>query len=99
MKAFKWVLIIFLLLEMAGCMAEPTTVDLNTVEHYPNFWLGLWHGIIAPVSFIISLFNKGIGIYQAGGSGWYDFGFLMGVSISFGGGGHSASRRNRRKKF
>ncbi len=59
-----------------------------------GFWMGLWHGICAPIAFIISLF-KDIRIYAfPNGGAWYDFGFLLGMSI-WGGGGASAACRNR----
>ena len=53
-----------------------------------GFWLGLWHGIIAPVTFVISLFSDNVNIYEVHNSGnWYDFGFVLGAGILFGGGG------------
>ena len=52
-----------------------------------GFWLGLWHGIIAPITFIISLFTDNVSIYAVNNSGgWYDFGFVLGAGILFGGG-------------
>jgi hypothetical protein len=51
-----------------------------------GFWLGLWHGIIAPVTFIISLFTDNVSIYEVHNTGnWYDFGFVLGAGILFGG--------------
>ena len=45
-----------------------------------GFWAGLWHGIIAPIIFIISLFNPKVRIYETNNKGlWYDFGFLLGI--------------------
>lgn len=45
-----------------------------------GFWAGLWHGIIAPLLFWISLFMPGVRIYETNNKGrWYDFGFLLGV--------------------
>jgi len=42
--------------------------------------MGLWHGLILPISFLISLFGRDIGIYQVTNNGsWYDFGFLLGA--------------------
>ncbi len=59
-----------------------------------DFWMGLWHGICAPISFIISFFKE-IRIYAfPNGGRWYDFGFLLGISI-WGGGGASAACRKR----
>ena len=52
-----------------------------------DFWAGLWHGIILPITFIIRLFNPDVGIYEINNNGkWYDFGFFLGCSASFGGG-------------
>ncbi len=62
-----------------------------------GFWLGLWHGIISPVTFIISLFNRAVQLYDGhNNGGWYNFGFILGVSIVFGGGTGGASRSRRR---
>lgn len=45
-----------------------------------GFWPGLWHGIIAPITFLISLFYPGVGIYETDNNGrWYNFGFLLGI--------------------
>jgi hypothetical protein len=50
---------------------------------------GLWHGLIAPITFIISLFNKNVRMYEVhNNGGWYDFGFCLGASIIFGSGTH-----------
>ncbi len=45
-----------------------------------GFLGGLWHGIIAPLVFWISLFSQGIRIYETNNNGRrYDFGFLLGL--------------------
>jgi hypothetical protein len=45
-----------------------------------GFWAGLWHGIIAPITFIVSLFADGVRIYETNNNGrWYDFGFILGI--------------------
>jgi hypothetical protein len=50
-----------------------------------DFWVGLWHGLISPISFIISVFNQNIRIYETNNVGiWYDFGFCIGAGIIFG---------------
>jgi len=52
----------------------------------------LWHGIIAPITFIISLFTDSVSMYEVHNTGgWYDFGFVLGVGILFGGGGSASS--------
>lgn len=52
-----------------------------------GFWAGLWHGLIAPITFIVSLIDPGVRIYESYNRGrWYEFGFVLGVAASFGGG-------------
>lgn len=50
-----------------------------------GFWSGLWHGLISFFTFIGSLFNENVAMYDINNTGgWYDFGFLIGVGgISF----------------
>ena len=51
-----------------------------------GFWVGFWHGMIAPITFVISLFNPGVRFYETNNNGgWYDFGFILGASSSLGG--------------
>jgi len=48
--------------------------------------------LIAPFAFIVSLFNSNVNIYEVHNrGGFYNFGFLMGVAIFFGGAGSSSS--------
>ena len=57
-----------------------------------GFWAGFWHGLISPITFIVSLFSTGVRIYEVNNNGrWYDFGFIIGVSGAFGGGGSTAT--------
>lgn len=61
-----------------------------------GFWLGLWHGFIAPVTFVVSLFSDTVNMYEVHNSGnWYDFGFVLGAGILFGGGGAGSRRAGR----
>jgi hypothetical protein len=73
---------------------SPRTATANAA----GFWLGLWHGIISPVTFVISLFTRSVEMYEVhNNGGWYNFGFLLGVSIILGGSaGGTARRRSRR---
>ena len=51
--------------------------------HRAGFWAGLWHGLIIIVTFVISLFNNRIGIYEANNTSWsYNLGFLIGLCFS-----------------
>ena len=57
-----------------------------------GFLAGLWHGLILPITFIISLFNVNVRIYENNNSGrWYDFGFTLGASSSLGGSGSTVN--------
>lgn len=58
-----------------------------------GFWAGFWHGLICLVTFLVSLFDPGVRIYEENNRGQlYDFGFLLGASCVLGGGGsHAAS--------
>ena len=57
----------------------------NSKYKLPNatpagFWAGLWHGIIAPLLFWISLLSPKIRVYETNNKGRRcDFGFLLGV--------------------
>ena len=61
-----------------------------------GFWAGLWHGLICPITFLVSLFSPGVRIYERHNRGrLYDFGFLLGASAAFGGGGSQAASEMR----
>jgi len=60
-----------------------------------GFWLGLWHGLISPVTFIVSLFSKTVRLYEVhNNGGWYNFGFVLGAGLFLSGGifGHKKAR-------
>lgn len=85
---------------LASCAAGGNPgVGVEGPEGGPaGFWLGLWHGIIAPIAFIISLFTDDVNLYEVYNNGnWYDFGFVLGAGILFGGGsgGSRVARRRR----
>lgn len=88
-KRISVVVAIFVVMALfaTGCATQPLTI-----EDGPGFWTGLWHGVAAPVAFIVSLFKESR-MYESPNSGvWYDFGFLIGLSV-WGGGGAAASRK------
>ncbi len=97
----KKILFIFLsiiLLILAACTAGPNNL-MNTTRaqgEVAGFWLGLWHGLIVIVTFIISLFNDNITVYEVhNNGGWYNFGFIFGVMMIFGGGGKGTCKRKK----
>jgi len=82
------------ILLMNGCTAGPNPVA-NTPAldgSVAGFWLGLWHGLICPITFLISLFTDKVHIYEVHNSGGlYNFGFVLGSGMLFGGGGSASS--------
>jgi len=61
-----------------------------------GFLLGLWHGFVAPFTFVISLFTDAVNVYEVHNNGnWYDFGFVLGAGILFCGSGAGARGRRR----
>lgn len=84
----KLLLPVFCLIVLASC--APEHVDIVTcapIDTPPGFWLGMWHGFISPITFIISLFNDSVEFYSVhNNGGWYNFGFVLGACILFGGG-------------
>jgi hypothetical protein len=100
-KIVLFVLLAVVLVTVSGCAAGPNNMlnAENADGEVAGFWQGLWHGFISPVTFIISLFNANVGIYEVyNNGGWYNFGFMAGVSMIFGGGGRGSSRARRRKR-
>jgi len=66
------------LIILSSC-AQKEVVDACLTGHKYGFWGGLWHGIIAPIDFIVMLFNDKITLYAQNNNGtWYAFGFLLG---------------------
>lgn len=77
MKKIIIILSIVAVLTLSGCADQvPATYCIKEV----GFWYGVWHGMIAPFAFIVSLFNDDIAIYAVyNNGGWYNFGFLLGI--------------------
>ncbi|HVU06893.1 MAG TPA: hypothetical protein VHE10_03865 [Candidatus Paceibacterota bacterium] len=67
---------------ISSCAAGP-----NPAAHVPNgaghiagFWRGIWHGLITPATFVISLFTDRMHFYEVhNNGGWYNLGFLVGI--------------------
>jgi hypothetical protein len=72
-----------------GCAPGPNDLEktANGEGKTAGFWLGVWHGLISPVTFIVSLFAKGVRLYEVhNNGGWYNFGFVIGAGLFLSGG-------------
>jgi hypothetical protein len=59
--------------------------------------LGIWHGIISPVTLVLSFINQGAQMYEVHNDGsQYNLGFLLGVALVFVILGATAGSRRRR---
>ena len=48
----------------------------------PGFLLGLWHGFIFPIAWLLSLFMPDVAVYAVpNDGGWYDFGYFLGIVV------------------
>lgn len=48
----------------------------------PGFLLGVWHGFIFPIAFIVSIFTDSVAVYAVpNNGGWYDFGYFVGIVV------------------
>ena len=96
MSKRNWILIALLLLFILAVSCAPGGGTYN--HHSPaGFFSGIWHGWIAPITLVISIFNHSIHIYEVNNTGWwYDFGFYMAIISGFG--GLSLTRKKKCKK-
>lgn len=87
MKRFKTFALAFLLIMMMLVLASCVPGDgANTASKPAGFFMGIWHGWIAPVSLILSIFNDNLSIYETANTGFfYDLGYYIAVISGFGG--------------
>ena len=78
-----WMLMLLLPALLTACAPGD---GANSAANPAGFFSGVWHGWIAPITLVISIFNRHIGIYEVYNNGfWYDLGFYMAVISGFGG--------------
>jgi hypothetical protein len=74
-----WTVVIYMI--MFFCFAS-AAIARPYPTGYDNLFWGFLQGLFLPPSFVWSLFNSNIAIYQMGATNWYDLGFMVGVVIS-----------------
>jgi hypothetical protein len=69
-----------LALALSACTAHQSADAVAPTA--PGFLLGLWHGFIFPVAWIVSLFASNVAVYAVpNNGGWYDFGYFLGIVV------------------
>jgi len=67
-------------LALSACAATQDSAAVAPTA--PGFLLGLWHGFIFPVAWIVSLFLDKVAVYAVpNNGGWYDFGYFLGIVV------------------
>ena len=80
----KKLLILFFLIIAGMTLTGFTFVEPGNVSSFgtPGFFMGVWHGLVAPYTLIIRLFAD-IYMYAVPNNGlFYDTGFLLGIVFS-----------------
>jgi len=91
-KLNLWIMLAMSVLLVTSC----TPGSEEFVEQSAGFFMGLWHGFISFFTFIISLFSDQVGIYETNNNGaLYNLGFILGISIFYGGGTKGTCGRRR----
>ena len=81
-------------LNAPGSNPMADTADSN--GHIAGILTGVWHGIISPVTLVMSFINSNVQMYEVYNDGsQYDLGFLIGVALVFLFVGLFAGRRRR----
>ena len=79
------------LLLLAAC-AKQTLPGAVDPQAQAGFLLGLWHGFIFPVAWVLSLVMPDVAVYAVpNNGGWYDFGYFLGIVV-FGVGAHRGQK-------
>ena len=99
-RTYSVLVVVMAALMLSACAAGPNEM----VEHRARgrrVLAGIVAGLISPITFLISLFTPEVNIYEVQNNGnWYNFGFMLGVVMAFGGGaggGTASAGRYRRQ--
>lgn len=78
-KTLFLIISLALMLTVSSCANSHEINTCLDTTNQSGFWAGTWHGMITFFSFIGSLFNDKIAVYDVNNNGgWYDFGFVGG---------------------
>ena len=80
MTRARTLILVAALLALSACAA--TQAPDAVAPAAPGFLLGLWHGFIFPVAWVVSLFTDKVAVYAVpNDGGWYDFGYFLGIVV------------------
>jgi hypothetical protein len=76
----KRLLVLASILALTACAATQQSDAI--APGAPGFLLGLWHGFIFPLAWLVSLFAPKVAVYAVpNNGGWYDFGYFLGIVV------------------
>ncbi len=93
-------IVILLIFVLASCAPGPNDLEKtpDSEGKIAGFWKGIWHGFIAPITFIISIFSKSVRLYEVHNNGfWYNLGFVLGAGLFLQGGILGSRKACKRK--
>ncbi len=74
------VALVAIALALTSCAGPNPLVGTAGKFGVAGFWSGLWHGMICPIAFVISLLDHRFTMYEVHNNGaWYNLGFLLGA--------------------
>ena len=63
---------------------NPLVNEAGANKRVAGVWMGVWHGVISPITLVISFNNPNTQMYEVHNDGsQYNFGFLIGVALLF----------------
>ena len=93
MKKYLMLVLVAAFLLLASCVPGRGKYEDKKAE----FFTGIWHGAISPVTMVIGVFDKKTRIYETDNTGrMYDIGFIAGIFLIWTG-SCSQHRRTCRK--
>ncbi|MCK4836547.1 MAG: hypothetical protein KAT17_07910 [Candidatus Aminicenantes bacterium] len=99
-KIYLGAIIFLVIVVLSACLAGPNPMEKKSNEEgkVAGFWKGLWHGFIAPVTFIISIFSSKVRFYEVYNNGfWYNFGFVLAAGLFLTGGILGRGKKKKKK--
>jgi hypothetical protein len=63
---------------------NPMVKKADASNHVAGILMGIWHGVISPITLVVSFINPNVQMYEVHNDGsQYNLGFLIGVAIVF----------------